>query len=310
MNGAVHPQVARVAALLRGAGLVPREGADIETVRADLERLAAFASVDSVPLPGERLLSVPAPGRAVPCKLYPPEGGAPPGLLLYCHGGGFRHGTLAGWDAPLRQLVRDSGLAVLSIEYALAPEYPFPAAFEEVVAVASQVMAEGGVAGLSVARFALGGDSAGANLALAAALALRDAGVEPLAYLLLFYGVYAKETDSASWRLGGVGGQGLSAASMREYWRTYLPDDDSDWRVQPLHGDLRGLPATRLVVGELDPLLDQNRALHGELENAGVASELVVAPGLIHGVLRFNELASVVRDLIAEEARALARFFR
>lgn len=305
---AVHPDVTRVVSRLRDAGLTPPADGDVASIRDYLQRMTSYLAASSVPLECERLLGFMANGRRVPCKLYWPDGSDPPGLMFYCHGGGFRHGSLPGWDAPLRQLVRESGVAILSVDYALAPEHPFPAAFEEVVAVAKQVIDMGAVAGFEIGRFAFGGDSAGANLALGAALALREYGVKALDHLLLFYGVYSKDTTSESWRrCSNFAGYGLSADSMRGYWQSYLQHDQADWRVQPLHADLHGLPTTRLVVGDLDPLLDDNRALQRKLEAAGVEAHLTVAPGIIHGVLRFNEWAQVVRDLIRDEGAVLSR---
>ncbi|QSL92757.1 alpha/beta hydrolase fold domain-containing protein [Ectopseudomonas toyotomiensis] len=301
-----HPDVMRVAACLKAAGLEPPAQTDVGSVRDYLERVSLFVAATSEPLTCELLVDFPVNGRLVPCKLYWPDSVDPAGLLFYCHGGGFRHGSLAGWDAPLRQLVRSSGVAVLSIEYALAPEYPFPTAFEEVLSIAQQVIEAQAIAGRTVSQFALGGDSAGANLALGAALSLRDQGVA-LRQLLLFYGVYSTDTSAPSWRrFGGFGGYGLSADSMRMYWHSYLSRGESDWRVQPLHAELQGLPRTRLVVGELDPLVDENIQLQRKLEAAGVDSSLVVLPGIIHGVLRFSELAGVVREIIENEAAVLS----
>ncbi|TRO40761.1 alpha/beta hydrolase [Pseudomonas sp. ALS1279] len=301
-----HPDVARVASLLKAVGLTPPVKGDIGSVRAYLERVTQFVGATSKPLECERLIDISVNGRLVPCKLYWPDNVASAGLLFYCHGGGFRHGSLAGWDAPLRQLVRSGAVAVLSIEYALAPEHPFPTAFEEVVAIVRQVIEVQTISVFKVDRFALGGDSAGANLALAAALALRDQGIA-LRHLLLFYGVYSKDTQASSWRrFGHFGGYGLSADSMCMYWQSYLPDGQDDWRVQPLHAELHGLPTTRLVVGDLDPLLDENIQLHRKLQACGVDSSLLVLPGIIHGVLRFSELAQVVQDFIKKEGAALS----
>lgn len=306
----VHPDVTQVASRLHGAGLTPPVAGTVQSVREYLERVTAFVSASSTPLLDERLFHFPVHGRRVPCKLYWPDSGSAPGLLFYCHGGGFRHGSLPGWDAPLRQLVRSSGVAVLSIEYALAPEAPFPIAFDEVCSITQQVMAKGALGDFAVTRFALGGDSAGANLALGAAVALRQRGVRNLQHLLLFYGVFSTDTASDSWqRLSGYAGHALSADSMRQYWASYLQQNEADWRAQPLQADLAGLPATRLVVGDLDPLLDENLRLHQKLLDSGVQAQLTVSPGLIHGVLRFCELAEVVRDLIGVEAQALRRSF-
>ncbi|UVM70163.1 alpha/beta hydrolase [Pseudomonas alvandae] len=302
----VHPDLLAVAASLREAGLLPVVHGDVQSVRAQLERINAWAAQPSVALSYERTLGFSVDGRTVPCKLYWPEGDETPCLMFYCHGGGFRHGSLAGWDAPLRQLVRDSGLAVLSIDYALSPEYRFPVAFNEVVAIVSRVIKLGTITDCPVRGYAMGGDSAGANLALGAAIALRDSGIDALRQLLLFYGSFSRDMSSVSWqRLGGYGGQNLSVETMSAYWASYLANDEDDWRVQPIIADLTGLPPARLVVGELDPLLDENRELAQRLRDAGVATTLRVLPNMTHGFVRFNERAPVARSVIAEQGSAL-----
>lgn len=293
--------------MVKAAGLTFGEhSSDAHSTRAHLERLNEFIARNSMPLAEELSLALPANGRSVPCKLYWPEGAENPPLLFYCHGGGFRHGTLAGWDAPLRQLVRVSGVAVLSIEYALAPENPFPAAFNEVVEILRAVIASRTVEGRAVSRYAAGGDSAGANLILGAAIAQRDAGIDALSYLLLLYGVFSKNLDTASWRhFSGYGGQALTIESMSSYWRAYLSNDEADWRVQPLHAELAGLPRTRIVVGELDPLVDENLLLVQQLGAARVPTSFHILPNMVHGVMRFNELAPVVHSMLDHEAGLL-----
>jgi len=267
--------------MVRAAGLTPPADREVTAVRAYLERLSAFTGRASAPLACERWLSFAVNGRDVPCKLYWPDEAEAPPLLFYAHGGGFRHGALDSWDAPLRQVARDGRVAVLSIGYALSPEHPFPTAFDEVVAIVGRVIGDGAVAGRSVAGFAVGGDSAGANLALGAAIALRDAGVLALGHLMLLYGVYSKDLSSPSWRrLSGLNGHGLSTTSMATYWSTYVPNGESDWRVQPLHAELAGLPPARIVVGDLDPLIDENRALADKLAAAGGKAALTVLPGV------------------------------
>lgn len=303
-----HPDITNVANLLREADLIPPSGGNIKEVREYLERINHLVSKDSVPLSCEQILEFTVNGRQIPCKLYVPDNTHKLSLLFHCHGGGFRNGTLAGWDAPLRQIVRESGVAVLSIGYALSPEYKFPVAFEEIVAILKEVIENETLKGHIFENFALSGDSAGANLALGAAIALRNHGVDALRYLLLFYGVYSKDVMSASWQhSSGYGGHGLSSKSMSAYWESYLENDESSWRVQPLHANLAHLPPSRIVVGELDPLLDENVALDIKLNAAGVSSSLEVLPGIIHGVFRFNELAPVVHKIVHREAVALKK---
>lgn len=300
-----HPELLALRARLASEGLTPPEGADIATVRAYLSRLAEATKGSSAPVARENIIYLRAAGRDVPCKLYLPDSEAEC-LLLYAHGGGFRHGSLADWDAPLRQIVRESGVAILSLGYALAPEYPFPQAFREI----SEIVAKASLGRFKELRpfdrYALGGDSAGANLALGAAIALRDAGLATLKYLMLLYGVYSLDRDRPSWsKFEAKSGHGLSRMSMEAYWSTYLPGGERDWRVQPIEADLALLPPTRLTVGNMDPLLDENLALSEKLRNAGVAVELSILAGMPHGFLRFNEAADVVRRIVTAEARAL-----
>ena len=105
----------------------------------------------------------------MPCRLYLPDDAERPPLLVYAHGGGFMQGSLPSWDAMLRELVRQSGVAALSVDYRLSPEHRFPVAFEEMVAMIRLAAREGAGLGIDPTRLAVGGDSAGANLALAAA---------------------------------------------------------------------------------------------------------------------------------------------
>src|SRR5262249_2031098 len=153
------------------------------------------------------------------------------------------------------ELVRQSGVAALSVDYRLAPEHRFPVAFDEVVAMVRLAAREGSGLGIDPTRLAVGGDSAGANLALAAALALRQAGERTIGLMLLIYGCFSTDTESPSWQRFGLGA-GLSQTQMRWIWETYLerPEQRTDWRAAPFLADAAGLPPAYLIVGSLDPL--------------------------------------------------------
>ena len=212
-------------------------------------------------------------------------------------------------DLALRGLVRQSGVAVVSVAYRLAPEYRFPIGFDEVLATIRYLAAEGASLGVDPKRMAAGGDSAGANLALGAALALRDAGRSPLSFLLLVYGAYSTEGDSDSWERFGTGTYGLSRAQLRWIWDHYLtsPEQREDWRVGPLRASMHELPPAHLIVGTLDPLLDDNRALAGRLEEAGVPNDLIIYEGLTHGFIRYGRLIGTARRAVSECAAALSK---
>ena len=148
---------------------------------------------------------------------------------------------------------------------------------------------------------------AGANLALGAALALRDAGASPLRFLLLHYGAYSTDGDSPSWQRFGSGAYVLSRAQLDWVWSTYLshPGQKNDWRVAPLLAPLAGLPPAHLAIGTLDPLLDDNERLAASLAAAGVPCRLVRYDGLVHGYIRYGQLVASVRHAIADSAAAL-----
>ncbi len=244
--------------------------------------------------------------------MYLPDGVTKPPLLIYAHGGSFALGALPSWDAMLRELVRGSGVAVLSVGYRLAPEHRFPAAFDDMLAAVQYAARDGAALGIDASRLAAGGDSAGGNLALATALALRDAGASPLSFLLLIYGVYSTNNTTPSWAELGTGTYGLSAAQMDWIWANYLttPNQRADQRVAPLSGTMTGLPPAHLIAGNLDPLIDDSRALAQKLGAANVPNTLTVYDGLPHGFIRSGPFSNTVRGAVSDCAAALARAFK
>ena len=279
--------------------------------RVMLERIGAALNADSKPLKRERDIAVPATHGSIPCRLYLPDHAERPPLLVYAHGGSFALGTLAAWDQMLRDLVRHSGVAVLSVDYRLAPEHRFPTACDDMLAVVRHVARRGSELDIDPARLAAGGDSAGANLALGAALALRDANDRALSFLLLIYGVYSMNIASDSWRRLGAGNYGLSVAQMKWIGENYLERSDQvcDWRFSLLKARMHGLPAAHLIVGSLDPLQDDNHALAAQFAAAGVAHRLQTYAGLTHGFIRYGNLIATVDRAVSDCAAALAAAF-
>jgi acetyl esterase len=304
----VDPELTAAAQLLQSKGFVTpdRTVASLAEVRAASERTGAFLGEGSVPLKRERDLSLPGPHGQVPCRLYLPDDIERPALLIYAHGGGFMQGSIGSWDNFLRDLVRQSGVAALSVDYQLSPEVKFPVAFEEIVAMVRLAAREGAGFGIDPARLAVGGDSAGANLALAAALAMRDSGERALRFQLLLYGCFSTDCDSPSWQRFGQGA-GLSQSQMKWIWETYLehPEQREDWRAAPLAGNLAGVAPAHLIVGSLDPLLDDSNKLAAKLKAAGVPCNLTVYQGINHGFIRYGRLIGAARRAIAESAAAL-----
>jgi acetyl esterase len=308
----IDPELVAAGQLLQEKGLVApdRTVTAMPQVRAAQDRIGVFLGEGSVPLKRERDLSLPGPHGQVPCRLYLPDnsslGAARPALLVFAHGGAFVQGSLPSWDHYLRDMVRQSGVAVLSVDYRLAPEHRFPAAFDDMAAMTRLAAREGAGFGIDPTRLAVGGDSAGACLALGAALAMRDAGETALRFQLLIYGCFSTDVDSPSWQRFGQGA-GLSQASMRWAWSTYLekPEHWQDWRAAPLLADLHGLPPAQLIIGSLDPLLDDNNDLAAKLKAAGVPSNLTIYQGINHGFIRYGRLIGTARRAIADCAAAL-----
>src|SRR5215471_7325459 len=309
----IDPELVAAGRLLQSRGLVApdRTQAPLSEVRAAVDRIGAFLGEGSIPLQRERDLSLPGPHGQVPCRLYLPDNAEKPPLIVYAHGGGFMQGSLPSWDAMLRELVWQSGVAALSVDYRLSPEHRFPVAFEEMVTMVRLAAREGAGLGIDPTRLAVGGDSAGANLALAAAVAARDAGERALRFMLLIYGCFSTDTESESWQRFGQGA-GLSQTQMRWIWETYLeqPEQQKDWRAAPILADLAGLPPAHLIVGSLDPLLDDGNRLAGRLKEAGVPCELMIYQGINHGFIRYGRLIATARRAISDCATALSKALR
>jgi acetyl esterase len=219
-------------------------------------------------------------------------------------------GSIPSWHHFLRDLVRQSGVAALSVDYKLSPEVKFPVAFEEMVAITKLAAREGSGLGIDPGRLAVGGDSAGANLAVATALAMRDAGETAVKFQLLIYGVYSTDSETPSWQRFGRGA-GLSQTQMKWIWETYLQNSAqmTDWRAAPILAELKGLPPAHLIVGSLDPLLDDSNTMAAALKAAGVPSDLIVYQGINHGFIRYGRLIGTARRAIADCAAALKAAF-
>lgn len=303
----VDPELGAMAAHLAAKALTTPDPtvAPLAEVRNAHECLGRYLRSLSEPCLVETELLFDGPHGDIPARLYRDAAGASGPLLIYFHGGGFAYGSLDGWDMMLRDFVRQSRVSVLSIDYRLAPEHRFPVAADEAAFVLS--LAEDGHHALGFApdSIAIGGDSAGANLALGAA----SGGAHPkLQFLLLLYGVYFCDFNSPSWLSLGTGAFGLSRAQMQWVWSNYLrsPEDRSDPRVVPFGGVLSGLPQVLQIVGTHDPLIDDAKALASALSAVGVSNQLNFYQGMNHGFMRFPAFLSAARRALAEAANVLS----
>jgi acetyl esterase len=248
-------------------------------------------------------------GRRLLCRLHRPRTDAPLPVLIYLHGGGWVWNSIDTHDPLMRRYAAGSGCAVIGPDYALSPEAVFPQALEEMAAVVRWVAGQGGEWGLDPSRIVLGGDSAGANLALGAALMLRQSDPDlHLRGLLLNYGVFDDRMATPSYAEFAEG-YGLTREKMRFYWDCYAPNpaDRLSPYAAPIRADLRGLPPCLIHIAELDVLSDENREMVRALRAAGVAVEEETFPGTLHGFLRAQSHVGAARRAVEAGADWLRR---
>lgn len=257
----------------------------------------AMATVDLVVGAGPTVRAYdPAGASDAPVRI----GGRP--VVVYLHGGGWTIGGLTSHDRACRRLAERSGSVVVAVDYRLAPEHPAPAAVEDTLAVLDALAQGAGPWKFATPQLCLGGDSAGANVALGALVACKARQSQlPFAALLL-YGCFAPVFDTWSNQQYGNGDWGLSTARMEWYWANHLgnlPPDDPV--AAPLHADLRGLPFLYITVAGLDPLAEDSFLLARRCIDQGVATIVDPVPGVIHG---FGKYAPVVPAAAAALERA------
>ncbi len=246
--------------------------------------------------------TVDTPGGPVRVRVYDPGGTGLKPALVYMHGGGWTIFSIDTHDRIMREYAARARCVVAGVDYALAPEAKYPVALEQVCGVVRHLRDAGRALDLDAARLALGGDSAGGNLALAATLALRDAGEgATVRALLLNYGVFTRWTSAEAERRHGGPGAMLTSAEMDAFWANYVRDehDLADPLVCPLAADLHGLPPALLVVAACDILAEQSHELAHRLTASGVDTTLSVYHGASHSFLE-----AVATVPLAERAMA------
>ena len=253
--------------------------------------------------------TLPGPAGEIPVRLYTPEGSAPSGAgaLVFFHGGGWVIGNLDSHDETCRQLCAKAGISVIATDYRLAPETRFPGAVEDCYATAKWVADNASSLGLDPARIAIGGDSAGGNLAAVTALMARDRGAPDLRFQLLIYPVADHDFDTPSY-VENADGYFLTKNAMRWFWDHYAPDrkDRDDSYASPLRAkDLSGLPPALVITAEYDPLRDEGEAYGAALEKAGCKVAMTRYDGMLHGFLGFTAMVDKARQAVEQSVAAL-----
>jgi len=311
----LHPQARALLDFIEARGIPPTHTLSPAEARAFYRERRAATQPEAPPVAEVRELKADGPHGTIPVRLYRPLGStarAALPVLVYFHGGGWVIGDLDTHDVLCRSLANGAGCAVASIDYRMGPEHRFPAAVDDVLAATRWVRREAASLGLDASRLAVGGDSAGGNLAAVAAIAARDAGDLPIAFQLLIYPATDMRRGHPSHQANGQGY--LLTRDTMAYFHDHYIDDarhDLDWRASPLlHADLSGLPPALVLTAGYDPLRDEGMAYAEALTAAGNRAAYVCFERQIHGFITMgkvlDEADTAIALCCAELRRALA----
>jgi acetyl esterase len=240
-------------------------------------------------------------------RLYYPRSAGELPVIVFSHGGGWILGTVDSADETCRRLAVASGCAVVSVEYRLAPEFPYPAALDDVLTVLDWLTKSASEYGLDATRVAVAGESSGAQVALSAAVAARDAGSASLRGQLLVCPPVDRRMDTESWQALGDD-YAPRRSQMAWMWDLYFGHDDEYLGAgpDPFWTDLTDLPTSVIIVAEYDPLRDEALALAERLREAGVGVRVIDCAGQIHPVISHAPYVSACAAYLAEAGEAIA----
>jgi acetyl esterase len=276
-----------------------------EMMRAMIQLIGA----NDVPIGKVVNRTCPGPGGPIPIRFYSPvaSGGDPLPALIYFHGGGFVIGDLETHDGLCRMLANEGGVHVIAVDYRLAPEHKFPAAVEDAFAAVEWVEANASDLGIDANRLAVGGDSAGGNLAAVVAQMAKEKGAPSIAYQMLFFPVTQARANTKSMR-DCAEGYFLERATMDWFFNNYLgaSADTSDLRISPLLAkDVSGLPPAYVMLAGYDPLHDEGLAYAEKLKAAGVNVTVADYPGLVHDFIFFQAVLPQASEAMKSASAAL-----
>jgi acetyl esterase len=306
----LHPDAARVCELIVAANRPAYE--TLSPAEAREAYLASRRVLQPDPDPVAAVVDLEARGPAgpIPLRLYRGVGveeGRPQPALVYFHGGGWVIGDLESHDQVCRAIANAARAIVVSVDYRLAPEHKFPAAVDDAVAATRWIADHAQSLGIDAGRLAVGGDSAGGNLAAVASIDARDRGGPPLAFQLLIYPATDMQMSHPSHACYAEQ-LPLRRATMHWFVGHYLrsPADGADWRASPLRTQsFRGLPAALVVTAGFDPLSDEGEAYARALSEGGVPVVHQRFEGQIHGFLNMGRIVADSARLVSLAGNAL-----
>ena len=310
----LHPQVAALLERAAKSGLPPYWQVPAAVARRLYRDARGPLSPEPPAVESSMLLLPPGKAGPIPVRAYRPKGAQKDEILpalVYYHGGGWVIGDLDTHDVVCRTLANGARCAVFSVEYRKAPESPFPAAVDDCFSALKYISENEKTLKINASTVAVGGDSAGGNLATVIALMARDAGGPPVAFQLLVYPGCDQRMGHPSIDRNGEGY--LLTKKTMEYFRGhYLPNkaDYEDWRASPLLAkSLAGLPPAYVMTCGYDPLVDEGRAYFERLKKEGVTAEYREYPDMVHGFITMGRALETANTALAECARALRGCF-
>jgi len=288
----------------------PTRSQPVPTLRANVR--ASSLAFPRLELPFASIVDrrIPGPAGEIPVRVYTPEGAGPFPLIVYFHGGGYVVGDLDTQDGIARALGFGAGAVLMSVDYRLAPEHPFPAGPDDCWAATRWAAANAAELNADPERLAVAGDSAGANMAAGVCLRARDAGAPAIRAQLMFYGSCNYPSEPTPSAIEFAGGPLLTGDDVAYFWELYLRDPDSE-QHDPLASparaaDHRGLPPAWMGTAEVDPSRDDGEAYVARLARAGVPTELVRYAGMVHGFVSWVGILPMAQTAI-EDACAFVR---
>jgi acetyl esterase len=283
---ALHPQIVKGLEALAKANLPALQTLSAPEARAQMAAMSAARGGEPTPVRKLENRTIPGPGGEIPVRIYWPHAEGTRGALVYYHGGGHVIGSLDTHDKVARNLCEGAGCVVVSVDYRMGPEEKFPAAVDDSWAALLWTAENAASLGVDSNRLAVGGDSAGGNLAGVVALMARDAGAPKLVLQSLVYPVGDYRLIADSYKTYGEGYGVLTDKAMVWFQNHYLRnlDDANDWRASPLLAkSLKGVAPAVITAAECDVLYDDGVQYREALEAAGVPVQYTLYPGVIHG---------------------------
>ncbi len=304
----LDPQAKQILDMMAAAGMGNLTDGTAQEVRARSEAMPRIPGPEVAKVADHK---VPGPLGDIPVRVYTPEGAGAKPAIVWFHGGGWVIGSVDGSDGSVRGLANATGCVMVSVDYRLAPEAKFPGPAEECFTATKWVAEHASMLGVDASRIAVGGDSAGGNLAAAVAQMAKARGGPALGFQLLVYPVTDFAFDTPSYTENAEGLL-LTQEGMRWFWDHYLatPEDGANPMASPARAtDFSGLPPAHVITAEFDPLRDEGEAYAAKLRAAGVNATCTRYDGMIHGFFGMTGAVDKAREAVAESAQRVRSTF-